>query len=394
MILNQEMLKSSDQFLDKILKIWESLANKLPWATTVDYQKSITQVKEVFWNCKKHKKLLVLWIWWSALWASSVLSALWKSANVIVLDTLDPEYCDDLFNEIDFNETLVNVISKSWSTLETLAQLSVVVKVLESKNLNIKDRMVVTTWSKWDLRDFANENDLLTLDVPDSAGWRFSVFTQVWLFPLLFAWVDTDQFVLWMTNAIEKFKTWDFGINVPMKLAASQIYAYENQKKNISVLMTYNKNLYWLLDWYRQLLAESIWKSEGVWITPVLALWSTDQHSQLQLYLEGPKDKFFTFVNWWKGLWPVTWDDFKYLHSKSFREIQNSFFVWTKKAFSHHQIEYQEIEVDINEKSIAEFLANYMICIWIMWEYFWINPYNQPAVEYWKIESKKILSEE
>lgn len=397
MILNQKNLQNSGQFwseiTQKLLVSKEFFVDNLPWWLDIDYSNCVSQVKQIYSKCSKYEKLLVLGIWGSALWTSSVLTALSKSDNILVLDSIDPEYCERVFSRIDWENTLINVISKSWSTLETLAQISVVKSILESKNLNLKDKIVVTTWSNGVLRDFADEYDLLSLDVPEGAGWRFSVFTQVWLFPLLFAWVDIDEFIRATALEFESFKNNEFENNIPLLLAASQIEACESQKKNISVLMTYNKKLYWLLDWYRQLLAESIWKRRSIWITPVLAIWSTDQHSQLQLYLEGPSDKHFTFVNTKNIKWPITWDDFQYLISKSFWEIQDAFFEWTKKAFCHYGVNYQEIEIETSELSVAKFITNLMIAIWLMGEYFWINAYDQPAVEFGKGESRRILIE-
>ena len=389
----EENWKFSQSIIDNVIWAKGNMLWDMPWWITVNYDEVISQVKEIYSSLpKKYSQLLVLWIGWSALWTTSSLDALWKWENVIVLDTVDPEYCEKILENIDWKNTLVNVISKSWSTLETLAQTSLVKKIIIKNNLLMRDHFVITTWPSWSLRDFANDNWLLVLDVPESAWWRFSVFTQVSLFPLYFAWVDIDNFIYWLRQCVNEFENNDFSQNIPMKLAASQYVSYKDFNKNISVFFTYNKWLLNLWDWYRQLLAESIGKNKEVWITPVSAFWSTDQHSQLQLYLDWPEDKLFTFVNSWFKKWLITWSDFKYLDSKTFWEIQSSFLEGTKKSFLHHKITFQEISLDSNEKDIAYFLASLMINIWLLWELFAINAYDQRAVEYWKIKSKELLS--
>lgn len=392
----QNWWKFDNELYNRVLLCYEKIKYNLPWFNWVDYQLQVHDVKKVFWNLnRKYDKLLVLWIWWSALWTIAVLSALKKWSNVIVLDNLDPEYCDEIFSNLDWEHTLINVISKSWNTIETLSQLSAVKNILEKKWLKLKDNILITTWiEKNPLNDFASKYDLFTLDVPKQVWWRFSIFTSVSLFPLYFAWIDIEKFINGLIKTIDNLLSlWDdISLNIPFNLAISQIYSYQ-EWKNISVLMTYNKCLFWLLDWYRQLLAESIWKSKKIWITPVLSLWSTDQHSQLQLYLEWPNDKLITLVNSNFNHWAKTWNDFRILSNKSFWDIQNALLDWTIKSFENYKIPFQEIFIDeINEENISFFLVNFMIQIQIIWEYFWVNTFDQPAVEYWKIKAKEILN--
>lgn len=379
--------KFNEELIKKVSEISKKTISNLPWLNWLDYQSHVWKVKEVFWNFnRKYEKLIVLWIWWSALWTTAVLSALNKWSNVIVLDNIDPEYCDDVFANLDWENTLINVISKSWNTIETLAQLSWVKNILENKWLQLKNHIIVTTWNeKNPLRDFALKYDLLTLEVPSEVWWRFSVFTSVSLLPLHFAWVDIEKFT---TSLISK---WGIDSDISFRLALAQIRVYE-EWKNISVFMTYNKRLFWLLDWYRQLLAESIWKSREIWITPILAIWSTDQHSQLQLYLQWPSDKFITLVNSNFIEWIRTWEDFDIIKNKSFWEIQAALLEWTRKSFENYWVGFQEICIEkIDEESISNFLISFMIQVQILWEYFWVNTFDQPAVEYWKIKAKEIL---
>lgn len=386
--------KFNPEIIKKAVLAKEKIANKLPWWAEIDYGNLLSESKDIFnWLEKKFSKLLVLWIWWSALWTSSVQQALWKE-KVIVLDNLDPEFSESIFDKLNWEETLINVVSKSWNTIETNTQLSAVEKILLSKWLKLNEHLIITTWIQDNqLRRFAEKNKIKILNIPEEVWWRFSVFTWVSLFPLLFAWINIDEFLKWAIEWIEDFQN-DFEENIPLKIAISQYEAYKNENKNIAIYKTYSRKLIWLLDWNRQLLAESIWKSREIWITPIINLWSTDQHSQLQLHLEWPKDKHITFLSTSFPDWPSTCERDDFLHIKTFWQVQQAFLEWTKKSFTHYWIWYQEIFIDeIDEKNIAKFMIYNMIAIWVLWELFEINAYDQPAVEFGKIKAKEIINE-
>lgn len=384
-----------EKTIKKVLKSKEKISKNIPWWTNTDYKKLLKDTKNIFKSFeKKYEKLLVLWIWGSALWTSSVLSALKKEKNVIVLDNLDPEFCSEIFENLNWEKTLINVVSKSWKTIETNTQLSAIEKILSEKKLEFKNHILITVWvQKNELRDFAKKNEIKTLDIPEEIWWRFSVFTWVSLFPLLFAWANIDDFLTWAIEWIEDFKNKNFEENIALQLASSQFEAYIFENKNIAIYKTYSKKLVWLLDWKRQLLAESLWKNRKIGITPLINFGSTDQHSQLQLHLEWPKDKHITLLTTWFLDWPITDKREDFLHKKSFWEVQKTFLEATKKSFLNYKIWYQEFFIEkINEKSIWKYMALNMISIWILWEVFEINAYDQPAVEFGKVEAIGILN--
>lgn len=358
-----------------------------PWRDGFDPFESINQVKNCL-SCIQMRwdKLLVLGIWWSSLWTQAVLSALRMSKDVVVLDNIDPEYIQDVFDATNWNNTLINAISKSWETIETLSQISSIIWILLDKWIKPKDRIVVTTWNpNSTLALIASKYDLKVLDVPKDSWWRFSVFTQVGLLPLLWAWVNIDEFIRWFLSC----KNDDSYAN---KLSSWMLKAYRDQGKNIFVLFSYNKRMEYVQAWFRQLLAESIWKNPETWITPESAFGSTDQHSVLQLYLAWPRDKYFIFLeskieDWKYKLWD------SYLSWKSFGELQNALYKWTLEWFRHNNLEFEVIEIN----KVDEFHLWYLLCtlctsISMLGFALNINPYDQNAVEFWKQKALELLT--
>ncbi|MDO9027203.1 MAG: glucose-6-phosphate isomerase [bacterium] len=221
-----------------------------------------------------------------------------------VLDNVDPEKLKSVQSLLNPKTTLVNVISKSGATAETSAQfLWLRAWLFKALGPRWKNHLVATTDPESGiLRQIVRQEGLLSLEVPSGVGGRFSVLTPVGLFPLALAGVDVRGLVA--GAALMRKRT----INEnpwknPARLYALTQYLLYRKGHHISVMMPYSDSLYLLADWFRQLWAESLGKrlnskNEVVETgpTPVKALGATDQHSQIQLYAEGPRDKVVTFI--------------------------------------------------------------------------------------------------
>jgi glucose-6-phosphate isomerase len=230
-----------------------------------------------------------------------------KGPRLFIFDNVDPAQFGSFLNFISprLGKTVFNVISKSGQTAETASQFMIVQKLLESKfgKDKLKDRVIATTdLEKGTLRKIANDFGLQTLVVPDGVGGRFSVLSAVGLFSAAMTGINIDQLLAGARDMHERVTCPDFFKNPAAVNAAIQYHFYTRGKK-ISVMMPYSYALSGLADWYRQLWAESLGKrfsldGHEVYIgpTPVKALGATDQHSQVQLYREGPNDKVFTFL--------------------------------------------------------------------------------------------------
>jgi len=228
-------------------------------------------------------------------------------ARLFVFDNVDPvqfgSFLDWVAGKLD--KTIFNVISKSGRTVETAAQFMIVRQLLLDRlgPEALRNQVIATTDAKEGiLRSISDEAGFRTLVVPEGVGGRFSVLSAVGLFGAAMCGIDIDSLLAGARDMDERVSCEEFYKN-PAAIIAAINWHYYNHNKKISVMMPYSYALKDLADWYRQLWAESLGKaidlnSNKVHIgpTPVKALGATDQHSQIQLYREGPNDKLFTFL--------------------------------------------------------------------------------------------------
>ncbi len=223
-----------------------------------------------------------------------------------VVDNVDPERMTSLFALIDPAETIFNVITKSGSTSETMAQLLIVTDILIRSfgEEGLKEHVIATTDAqRGSLAAFAKNYGLRTFIVPEGVGGRFSELCPVGLLPAAVCGVDIRAMLAGAQFMDEMCSETDFRKNPAMMLAALEVLAMEKHGANISVLMPYADSLKYMADWYAQLWAESLGKKKlqngktvRIGQTPVKSLGVTDQHSQVQLYTDGPFDKTITFL--------------------------------------------------------------------------------------------------
>ena len=267
---------------------------------------------------KKFKNFVVLGIGGSALGPIMVFNALKHlhynelpnkkrgGPRFYVEDNVDPVRMQALLDIIDPAETCFNVISKSGATSETMAQYLIIADALEKRGLSLPEHMIFTT--------DASRGNLIKIDekyggkfkkyvLPDGVGGRFSELCPVGLLPAEVLGIDIKGMLAgaaYMDGVCNKPSV---SKNPALACAALQ-YITALQGKNINVLMPYSDNLKLMADWYCQLWAESLGKAVdyagntvNVGTTPVKSLGVTDQHSQVQLYIEGPYDKVITFIS-------------------------------------------------------------------------------------------------
>ena len=269
-------------------------------------------------SLKDYENFVVLGIGGSALGPICVHSALAhnyhnllpaskrKRPRLFVMDNSDPEILARLLDVIDVKKTVFNVVTKSGTTPETMSQLMVAVELITRKvgKKNLKKHLVATTdKAKGLLRPFADANELASFIIPDNVGGRFSEMTAVGLLPAAVAGVDIDRMMAGAREMDKRCSTANLMKNPAYQNAAIHYLADTKKGKSISVMMPYSNALRDVADWYRQMWAESLGKAKSrdgkkvyAGQTPVKALGATDQHSQVQLYVEGPNDKIFTLI--------------------------------------------------------------------------------------------------
>lgn len=227
--------------------------------------------------------------------------------RLLFSDNVDPDSFAGLLQVCDPERTVFNVVTKSGGTAETAAQFQVVYDWL-SKSLEsdtIADHLVVTTDpERGALRRVADDNDIVAFEIPPNVGGRFSVLTPVGLLPAAVAGLDVmgllDGAAAMRDRVIEGDAARDVTTNPALMLAAALHAHHIEHARCMVVVMSYSDPLYSCADWFRQLWAESLGKrldTEGnvinVGPTPIAARGATDQHSQLQLFVEGPDDKVY-----------------------------------------------------------------------------------------------------
>ena len=282
--------------------------------------------EETAWYVKEYasmvegrfENLLILGIGGSALGGLAMTEALLKPywnfltpeqrenyPRIFFLDNIDPDSVKGLLDVLDLKKTLVNVITKSGSTVETMAQYMIVKDRLEQELGDDYRKNIVATTDKQTgiLRQLADQEGYKTFVIPDDVGGRFSVFSAVGLLPLALVGINIDEVIQGVKDMDELLKNTDIYNNIAAQNALIH-YLLDTQKgKKISVMMPYSTRLCYVPDWYIHLWAESLGKeadNNGNIVhsgqTPLKAIGATDQYSQMQLYNEGPNDKIINFI--------------------------------------------------------------------------------------------------
>ena len=318
-----------------------------------------------------------------------------RNIDIEFFDNIDPLVFENSFKNIDYNNTGFIIVSKSGETPETLSQFGVLIeKAEQEKKLKtfFENTLVVTEYKNSTLYNAAKKNNILTLEHDKDIGGRYSIFSNVGIAPAIIAGLDIEQLYLGAKEVLENIDKY-IDINI-----GKYLYSSNNNNYNSSIIMTYSDSLYFFGKWYLQLWSESLGK-ENKGITPIHSVGTTDQHSQLQLYLDGPKDKFFTFItsdHFGKGLkinnkfFDNTSAD--YLKNKSMGDLMFAEQKATIETFKRNKFKFRQIHLPlINELSIGKLLTLSIIETIATCTYMDVNPFNQPAVEQGKILTKEYL---
>jgi len=231
--------------------------------------------------------------------------------------------------------------------------------------------------------------------VPDDIGGRFSVFSSVGLVPFALVGLDVDKILQGIKDIDLELKNTDIHQNIAAQFALIHYLMNTKKGKSISVLMPYSNRLKYIPDWYIQLIAESLGKAANksgetvhTGITPIKAIGATDQHTQLQLFNEGPNDKVITFIRVKEfdtkleipKLFEYT--GIGYLGGKTINNLMNAEADSTMVSLSDHQRPSLTLTIDkIDEYHIAQLLYMLEVQTAIVGELYNINAFNQPGVE-------------
>lgn len=323
-----------------------------------------------------------------------------KGPRLFVFDNVDPmqfgSFLDWLGGGLD--KTIFNVISKSGRTAETAAQFLIIRKILLDRlgPDGYKRQIIATTDAKaGTLRTITDTAGFRSLEVPEGVGGRFSVLSPVGLLSAAVCGIDITALLAGAQRMDRRVSDTDFWANPAAINAAINVHYYRRGKR-ISVMMPYSYALKDLADWYRQLWAESLGKRKDfdgkeVFIgpTPVKALGTTDQHSQVQLYREGPNDKLYTFLQVREfdrdvriGPCPPEAPELDYLAGAGMAKLLNSEKLATEYALVQDRRPCLTVLFDrVCPETIGQFIYLYEVTTSIAGLLLHINAYDQPAVE-------------
>jgi glucose-6-phosphate isomerase len=355
--------------------------------------------------------MVVLGIGGSALGNRALYSALRTERGLprrlFVYDNVDPVFLHEILAQIDLDATIFNIITKSGTTAETMAGYMILADLIRRKYPSDYTRRIVITTDreKGFLRQVVSQEGYPSFVVPDNVGGRFSVLSDVGLVSSAFAGMDIARLLEGAAAMRERCSALDTWSN-PAYLNGLLHYLYMREGKNISVMMPYSNSLYDLADWYRQLWAESLGKRHDlkgrevlVGQTPVKALGTTDQHSQVQLYTEGPHDKVFTFLSVEHfnhdysipNLHPDR-PEVSYLGGRKLSELLNAERLATEIALTKaHRPNANIIFPQLDEYHLGEFIMMYEIQTVFTGKLLHINPLDQPGVEAGKIATYALM---
>ncbi len=352
-------------------------------------KKLLQKIEKLNKRYKKINNILVIGIGGSNLGTIALSEAIKGKLNnqinnkkIYFADTTDSDYINSIIKILKNKKTLVNIITKSGTTLETIANFEAVIKYLKIN----KKYIVVTTDYDSKLYHLAKKKKYAVLEIPKNIGGRYSVFSPVSLFPLALLDIKIKELIKGALDMQRKCLDKNILKN-PAMISASTLYL---KRKPIYNNFFFSNDLESLGKWYRQLLAESIGKNNKG-ITPIISIGTTDLHSMAQLYLDGPRDKFTTFIiiNKFNSEITINSKDFK---TKKFSLILNKITKAVKLTYKKKNLPFTEIILqDKSEYSLGQFLQFKMLETIYLAKLLELNPFDQPAVELYKEEVKKLI---
>jgi len=364
----------------KIKKDFELLIkenNTIIKSLSTFYKSSYTDKK--IQKFKKYSNIKIIGMGGSILGAESIYEFLKDKIkkNFYFINNLKPKI-------INNNKKNVNlIISKSGNTLETISNLNV--------HLKKKDKNIFITENKSSyLATVAEKLKAEIIHHNDFIGGRYSVLSEVGMLPAELMGLNPKKFK--QLNNLVKNKKF---INQLTANVANIIYLLKQKKFN-SIILNYDEKSNNLFKWYQQLVAESLGK-KGIGILPILSLMPKDNHSVMQLYLDGPQNNFFTFFYTkenkpQKIISGSILSTHNYLKNKNLDEIIFSQKQATENIFRKKNIPFRSFEIiKRDEKTLGELFCFFILETILIGRSLKINPYDQPAVELIKKETKKIL---
>ena len=372
-------LKSKNLKFKKDLKILLSKKNELFKSLTSSYDYSYSN--KLVYKLKKYSSLRVIGMGGSILGTEAIYDFLKHKIkkNFLFVNSLK----QDQISQNDNQKNINIIVSKSGNTLETISNANIIIKKSD-KNIFITEN------NNNYLRTLAHKLKAEIIDHNNYIGGRYSVLSEVGMLPAELMGLNEKKFK--QLNTIIKNKKF---INALTNNVSATLKLIKNNKFT-SIILNYDTRSKSLFKWYQQLIAESLGKkSKG--ILPIVSSMPKDNHSLMQLYLDGPKKSFYTFFyvfekNTAKINNNQVLSTYNYLKNKNISKILYSQKSATEKIFRTKKIPFRSFEIfQRDEKTIGELFCFFILETILLGRALGVNPYDQPSVELIKKETKKIL---
>tara|TARA_B100000524_G_scaffold279134_1_gene155726 strand:+ start:2209 stop:3471 length:1263 start_codon:yes stop_codon:yes gene_type:complete len=397
-------LKSIEKVHLRIVSDYKN--GKLECLSIIEDSDDLNRIKSIAEKFKNYDNVLIIGTGGSSLGGKTLVSLKRnhfidnKKPKFFFIENIDHNPLTELMQTIDLKKTAIIVISKSGETIETLCQFFFVREFFKKKNISlVKKTLVITEEKQSTLKKIQESSKFIFLKHSSKIGGRYSIFSSVGLIPAYLANINIKDLRKGAFLVLqEMFKVKKIQNFSP---AVSALNNSHLMKKGINqcVLMPYSDSLYNFAVWFRQLWAESIGKN-GQGSTPINSIGTIDQHSQLQLYLDGPRNKFIHIIGVEKNnsfkLNCKTKDFlFEKLHNKRMNELLDAEKEATFQTFRKKGIPTRMINLkNTNEKTIGSLLMHFILETIYTCYFLDVDPFNQPAVEEGKKLALKFLKNE
>jgi glucose-6-phosphate isomerase len=314
------------------------------------------------------------------------------------LDNIDPDSMSDCLGDIDLAHSCFLIVSKSGTTVETLSQFFLFFGEL-TKRVGAKAAehfVIITTPNDNPLHQMAVQHGITLLEYDALIGGRFSTLISVGLLPAALCGLDIYKLRQGAATVVADMDSSDSPAACAPAVGAALQYCFAEHGYNISVMLPYSSRLSGFSSWYRQSWSESLGKNaQGM--TPIRAVGTTDQHSQLQLYLDGPKDKLFHFISLPRAgtgaaIPAAPLEALDYLQGKTLGDVMAAEQKATLETLIRHHCPLRHFALDtLDEAVLGALLMHFTLEIIFTAALQGVNPFDQPAVEQGKQLAREYL---
>ncbi|MBL7665034.1 MAG: hypothetical protein JNM93_07865 [Bacteriovoracaceae bacterium] len=350
----------------------------------------IKESQDLAANYKNKKNIYLIGIGGSSLGPKMLVDALKKnSRQFYFLENIDSTSISDVVANIHFEDSLFYVVSKSGTTPETLAVLNIITNEFLKQKFSLSDLakhfVFCSEKNQGDLFKIATQYKIPHLEIPLNIGGRFSVLSHVGLFPAALAGLDLKQLLQGAQELAEIIS--NKKEKAPIFQVATFLHQNYLEQRNQTVIMNYSNKLKTFNEWFVQLWAESLGKKQKGF-TPVTAVGTTDQHSVLQLFAEGPDNKSYLFIDILnrptdlKLTSPFPTEKSQQLGSYSLNQLYQAAFAGTLKSLQEKNRPLIHMQLEkLDEFNLGSLIFWFECLTTINGQLLEIDPFNQPGVE-------------